>query len=101
MKTILKIITILIVAALVAGGFWLAFGSSTSTTSGQSAAVTTNGQTNFQPMDRPDGGERGGSGDIGGIFLTLAEISSITAIVLLIEKLFSVKNSHKLSPAQH
>lgn len=102
MKTILKIITILIVASLVAGGFWLAFGSSTSTTSGQPSTTMTNpnGQTNFQPRDRPDGGERGGSGDLGGILLTLIEISSITAVVLLVEKLFSMKNSNKLNPVQ-
>ncbi len=95
MKTILKIITILIVASLVAGGFWLTFDSST--TSGQ---PTNNGQTNFQPMDRPDGGEHGGSGDLGGIFLTLIEISSITAVVLLVEKLFSMKKANKLNPVQ-
>jgi hypothetical protein len=101
MKTILKIITILIIASLVAGGFWLAFGSSSSTNSGQPTAII-NGQTNFQPADRPDGGERDGSitNGLGGIFFTLVKITGIIAIVLLIEKLFSMKNTRKLSPAQ-
>ncbi len=98
MKTILKIITILIVTSLVAGGFWLAFGNnSTSTGNGQPPAINNfNGQSNFQPIERRDGGEGGGS--IAGIFLTLVKITGITAIVLLIEKVYGMVNSRKLSP---
>ncbi len=98
MKIILKIITILIVASLVAGGFWLAFNSnSASLNTGQPSTLTNfNGQSNFQPTDRRDGGEGGGS--IAGIFLTLVKITGITAIVLLIEKVYGMVNSRKLSP---
>jgi hypothetical protein len=50
-------------------------------------------------MDRPDGGGEGG-GDIAGIFFMLVKLTGITAIVLLIEKVYGMLTNRKLNPIQ-
>jgi len=109
MKTILRIIAILIVAAVVAGGFYLV-ANNTSLTSGpdmaggQPPAVTssTDGQT-VQPMARPEGGDDHDSASLSGGLLgvgtTLAKLAGITIVILLIEKAFSLVNKRKLQLA--
>jgi hypothetical protein len=93
MKTILRIILILVVAAVVAGAFSLAVnnGSSTTTTS-------VSGQS-FQPTDRPVGGDReGGSitGGLAGVLGTLAKLTGISVLVLLLQKGFSRLRNRRL-----
>lgn len=107
MKTILRIITILLVAALVAGAFSLAV-SNTSSASGTNeggsppAITDTDGQS-FQPMARPEGGDRDGGSLIGGfagVLGTLAKLTGITALVLLIQKAFNMLGNRRLIPTQ-
>ena len=94
MKTILRIIVILLVAALVAGGFTLAV-KHTSLAAGGSGeggrSTQANGQT-WQPPSRPEGGSRheGGAFGLAGILATLGKLTGITAIVLLIEKVVAL-----------
>ncbi len=109
MKTILRIIVILLVAALVAGGFALAVGNTSSATTGfnaeggQPPAMTTgaNGQSTQQMPSRPEGGfgDREGGASLGGllgIFGTLAKLAGITVIVLLIEKGIGLLTNKKI-----
>jgi hypothetical protein len=95
MKTILKILAILLVALVVAGAMY-ALVSSTSTgaigTNGQSPAFTAaNGQTVQFPA-RPEGDfggdhQNGASfGGLFGVFGTLAKLAVLITIVLLAEK---------------
>ena len=99
MKIFLKIITIVIAASIVAGGFVLAVNKSLDTSSS-----TTGDQppTNAQFTGRPEGGDRNEastSRGLAGIFATFIELTGITAIVLLIENLFSIsKNRNSTSP---
>jgi hypothetical protein len=94
MKTILRIIMILLVAAVVAGAFSLAVNSSSS-----ASTTTTNGGT-FQLVDRPGGGDReGGSlaGGLGGVLGTLAKLTGIAILVLLLQKGFSQFRNRRLA----
>jgi len=105
MKTILRIITILLVAAVVAGAFFLAVNNSSiasgSNEGGQSFATTsTNGQTSQPTMLRPDGGNEGGASITRGfsqIFVTLAKLTGITVIVLLVQKASGLPGTRKLT----
>ncbi len=93
MKIILRIIMILVVASIVAGGFYLAFNNG-STTSGPSVA-NDSGQS-FQPMERPDGDRDGGSfGGIAGILGTLMKLGSIVFLVVLLQKGFNQLRNRK------
>ena len=84
MKTILRIIMILLVASVVVGGFYLAFHNE-STNSGPS--VTNANSQSFQPIKRPEGDREGGSiGGVAGIFGTLMKLGSIVFLVILLEK---------------
>ncbi len=103
MKTILKIIVILLIASVVAGAFSFAV-NHTSITSGPGeggqppAMPNSNGQS-FQPMGRPDGGDRqGGSiaGGLGGVLATLAKLTGITFLVVLVQKAFRLLGNRKL-----
>lgn len=108
MKTILKITVILIVAAIVAGGFYL-LANNTSLASGPDtdgrqppAMTSTDGQT-FQPMERPgEGGEHGASLSRGlaGVGGTLAKLTIITIVVLLLQKGFKLLGNRKLTAVQ-
>lgn len=108
MKTILRIIAILMVAAIVAGGFYLAVNNTSLSVGptmeqGQPPAMTsTDGQT-IQPMERPEGGEDGGSITRGltGVSATLAKLTVITVVVLLLEKAFHLIGHRKFKFARH
>jgi len=103
MKTILRIIMILLVAAIVAGAFSLAVNNGSTTAAsndaGQSPTTTsTNGQT-FQPITRPEGGDRDGgsiAGGLGGVLGTLAKITGITILVLAIQKAIRLIENRRL-----
>ena len=97
MKIIFRIILILLVAALVAGGYSLAFGSSGtgSNFSGQAPVFGTN---NSQRLARPEGGERdGGASGAGllGIFVTLIKLAGIVGLVLALQKGLSLLLNRK------
>ena len=98
MKTILRIIVILLVASVVARAFSLAVNNSTTTPSSNAG-----GQT-FQPMERPEGSDHeGGSiaGGLGGVLVTLVKLTGITVLVLALQKGFDLINSmKKWKPAQ-
>jgi len=108
MKTILKIIAILLVASVIAGGFSLAVNNISSTSGptggGQPPAMTSADGQSTQPMARPEGGDNEGGASIAdglsGILFTLIKLTGITAIVLLIEKVYGMLSSRKLSPAE-
>ncbi|MFT3895535.1 MAG: hypothetical protein QM730_28270 [Anaerolineales bacterium] len=91
MKTILRIFLILLVAAIVTGGFYLAANNAAiaSNSEGERLVMTdANGQT-IQPMERPDGDREGGAslaGGLGGVMATLAKIAGITVLVTMIQK---------------
>ena len=94
MKTILRIIVILLVAGIVAGGLSLAVNNSsiasdTNFEGGQPPVMTSaDGQT-IQPMERPDGDREGGAslaGGLSGVLANLAKIAGITVFVTLTQK---------------
>jgi len=103
MKITLKIITILLVASIVAGGFVLLINKTLRTPSSTTGNTTSaNGLFTGQQIHRPDGGESGASTARGlsGIFFMLIELSGITAIVLLLENLFGMLKNRKLHVSQ-
>lgn len=106
MKTILRILTILVVAAVVAGAFFLtANNSSISSVGNEGRQLPTmtnaNGQS-FQPLERPEGRREGGSltGGLVGVLGTVAELGGITILVLLIQKAFNRLGNARLSSIQ-
>ena len=108
MKTILRIIAILIVAAVVAGGFSLAVNNSsiasgTDMEGGQPPVMTSADGQSVQPMDHHEGGEEGGVSITRGlseVLVTLAKLAGITAVILLVQKTFSLLPRRKPSLAQ-
>ena len=97
MKTIFRIILILLVATMVAGAFSLAVNNSSST-----AVTSANGQS-IQAVERPEGGASDGSsitGGLAGVLGTLAKLTGISIFVLLIQKIFSPHGTRTLLPAQ-
>ena len=107
MKTILRIILILLVASIVAGGFYLAannssIASNTGFDGGDHPIMTdASGQT-IQPMERADHEEGGTSltEGLGGVAITLVKIASITLLVTLIQKAFEMLKRRNVSYAQ-
>jgi hypothetical protein len=115
MKTILNIAIILLVAAVVAGGYALivnntSIASGPGGEGGQPPVMTSaNGQTASGQMPaRPEGGpdrEGEGGASIGQgllqVLVTLVKLAGITAIVLLIEKGFTQlgKRAPRSTPA--
>jgi len=94
MKTILRIIAVVLVAAVVAGAFSLAVNNSSS-----ASTTTANGAT-FHLTDRPGGGDHeGGSlaGGLGGVLGTLAKLTGISVLVLLLQKGFSQLGNRRLA----
>jgi hypothetical protein len=90
MKTILRIIMILLVAALVTGAFFLAVNNNSSATvsndSGQPPALT---DSNGQTMTRPEGGDHDSgslAGGLAGVLGTLLKITGITILVVMLQK---------------
>ena len=106
MKTILKIIAILLAVSIVAGGFVLAVNKSLSVSSigNQHLAINSaNGQFTGQPILRLEGGDRNEvstSRGLSDIFFMFIELTGITAIVLLIENLFGIMKNRKLHSPQ-
>lgn len=107
MKTILRIIIILLVGSVVAGALSLTV-NNTSLASGSAdgdrpALTSSDGQT-FQRMEHPDGDEHeGGSiaGGLGGVLVTLAKLTGITVLVLALQKGFEqINNMKKWNPAK-
>jgi hypothetical protein len=102
MKTILRIIMILLVAAVVAGAFSLAVNNNSTTVSsneGQPPAIT---DSNGQTLTQPEGGNHdgGSAGGIASVLVTLLKLTSITILVLVLQKGLSQLGSLKLKPAQ-
>jgi hypothetical protein len=86
MKTILRIIVILLVAAVIAGGFTLAVNNTSIAAAGvggEGGKPTDANEQTLQPPSRPDEGGVFGLVEILG---TLGKLAGITALVLLIEK---------------
>ena len=102
MKTILRIIMILLVASVV-GAVSLAVNNNSNTTSfnsGQPPAITgSNGQTTFRPEggDRDEGSIAGG---LGGVLGTILKITGITLLVLALQKGFSLLSNRNWKLAQ-
>jgi len=83
MKTILRIIVILLVASIVAGGFFI--------------ALEEGGQS-LQPTERPEGGDlEGGSVAQGltGLLTTAAKLAGITLLVLMLERGLRILSNRK------
>ena len=104
MKTILKIILILLVASVVAGAFSLAVNDDSTTASSndfsQPPAIT---GSNGQAMTRPEAGDHDSgsmSGGVAGILGTLLKIAGITILVVMLQKGWSQLGSLKLKMAQ-
>jgi len=106
MKTILRIIVILLVAGIVSGGFYLAanntsLASGSDVEHGQPPAMTTS--TDGQTFQRPEGGDDHDSASLSrglaGVAGTLAKLTGIAIIILLIEKAFELVNKRKLQPS--
>ncbi len=105
MKTILRIILILLVASVVAGAFCLAVNKNSSATSAlndgrQPPAFTA---TNGQQVFRAEGGDRDGgsiAGGLGGVLATILKITGITVLVIALQKAYSQISSRNWKPAQ-
>lgn len=98
MKTILRIILILLVASLVAEVFSLAVNNDSTT------AGSNNGQSAIQPTDQPEGSDHDSgslAGGFAGVLGTLAKLSGITILVLVIQKGFrQLGNRRTISTGQ-
>ncbi|WKZ47103.1 MAG: hypothetical protein QY306_14920 [Anaerolineales bacterium] len=102
MKTIFKIIAILVVASIVAGGFYLAVNNTSLATEsserGEPSALTNSDGQSFQPMGRSEGSEGGTSlaRGLGGVMMTIVKLAVITVIVLAIQKAFNLLGNRKM-----
>lgn len=106
MKTIFKILAILVVASIVAGGIYLAVNNTSIASESEGrreppAMMSADGQS-FQPRERPDGGEHEASlgRGLAGVGGTLVKITVITIIVLLMQKAFNLLGNRKMKVAQ-
>jgi len=95
MKTILRIVIILLLAALVAGAFNLAVSNTASGSNGTGGQFQAQGTDSGQRPSRPDGGGEGREGREGGaslgagllgLLVSLAKLAGIGAIVLFLQK---------------
>lgn len=95
MKTVLKILVILLVAALVAGGFYLAVeNTSSAATDGRSFPSMTNsdGTRPERPTGMSEFGDHGGehgaslASGLAGIFGALIKLTFVIALALVVEK---------------
>jgi len=107
MKTILRIISIVLVAAVVAGAFFLAVNNTSSASGtnegGSPPLVTGTNGLSFQPVERPESGDSNEGSLIGGltgVLGTLAKLTGITVLVLLIQKGSSMLGNRKFIPSQ-
>ena len=104
MKTILRIIMILLVASAVAGAFSLAVNnSSISDESGQPPAMTSPDGQSIQPMQRPEGGDHEGGSIIqglSGVLASLMKLAGIALLILVLQKAFNMSGKFKWKFAQ-
>jgi hypothetical protein len=103
MKTILRIVVILLVAGIVSSGIYALAGGTSLTSSneagfGQPPAMTGADGQSVPQMREHDGGEGGASiaGGLGGVLVTLAKLTGITLVVLFAQKVFNKFNMPKL-----
>ena len=109
MKTILRILVILLIAGIVSGGVY-ALVENTSLMSGVEAErgappqMTNADGTSFQPMQRPEGGEDHDAASVsrglGEVGVLLAKITGITIVILLAQKALAVFQKNKPLIAQ-
>jgi len=108
MKTILRISVILLVAAIISGGFYLianntSIASDSDMEHGQPPMMTSADGQPFQLRERPEGDDDHHSASLSrglaGVGGTLAKLAGIAIIILVIEKAFSLVNKRKLRPA--
>jgi hypothetical protein len=102
MKTILRIITILLVASVVAGAFLLALNNSSvissSSEGGERPAMTDASGQSIQPMERLEGGDRDGGSiaqGLSGVLATLMKLSIITILILVTQKGMELLNRRR------
>ena len=106
MKTILKIIAILLAAGIVAGALSLAVDNSSATSSSNNSGqppIVTSSQSTTQSMVRPEGGERDGGSitqGLAGVAGTLTKLTGISVLVLLFQKGLSQPGKRKLIVTQ-
>ena len=107
MKTIFRILAILVLAALVAGGLYLAFNTTSLASDTEQRGepptfTSTDGQT-FQPRERPDGDENEASLGRGfaGVISTFAKLTIIVIVVVLTQKAFTWFTHRRLLLATH
>jgi hypothetical protein len=107
MKTILRIIVILLAMAVVAGAFSLAVNNTTTasgpTEGGQLPAINGNNQPDAQRMASPEGGGRDSvslARGLSGVFVTFGKLTGITIMVLLVQKVSNLVGNRRLYPSQ-
>ena len=97
MKTIFRIIIIFCAAALVAGTLNLAVGSSSTSNTQNAALGSESGQHPTRPEDGDHEGGASFSDGLMGILASLAKLTAITTIVLLIKKSISKLQAKQIS----
>jgi ABC-type oligopeptide transport system substrate-binding subunit len=106
MKTILRIIIILLVTSVVAGAFSLAvnntsIASDSAGEGGQPPVMTSTDGQFTQPTERPEGGEGASvTRGLSEVLVTLGKLTGITIIILFLQKVLSLLGSRKLIPTQ-
>lgn len=103
MKTIFRILMILVVASAVAGVFYLVVNNisnaSSASENGQPPAMTSADGQSFQTMERPQGGLI--TQGFFGVFVTMLKLTGITLFLLSLQKAFNGLGAlkKKLRPA--
>ena len=108
MKTVLHLVVILLVAIIVAGGVYAlventTLVSSTESEHGGPPAMTNADGSNTQMMERHEGGGEHGASLTRGlseVFVTLAKLTGITVIILLLQKGIEQVQNMKLKAIQ-
>ncbi len=104
MKTILRILVILMIAVAVSGGVY-ALVENTSLVSGGEAEggkppqMTSADGTSSQPMERHEGGDEHGASFTRGlseVLVTLGKLTAITAVIVLLQKGLGLLRKMKL-----
>lgn len=110
MKTILNIVVILLIAVIVASGVYALVEKTSLVSSSEAgmgqppAMMNADGSTSTQPMGHPEGGDEHGASLTRGlseVLVTLAKLTGITVIILLLQKGFDLVRILKLKTIQH
>lgn len=108
MKTILRIILILLVASVAAGAFTLAVNNNWIASDfgegGQPPMMASSGQTTSQSTTRPEGGDHEGASltqGLSGVLVTLLKLSGITILILMLQKGINLLGHRKTVSAQY